>query len=86
MSAGLPVAISKTIGAAEVLKDKDTAMFFEAGSPQSQAEALRSLFEDNVLYKRLSMNGNIFVREKMSWRRYADDILKFFVEALKTIK
>lgn len=78
IGSGLPVAISETIGAAEVLKDRETGMIFKALNPDSQAAAIEELITDEVLYQKLSLLGRDFVNKNLSWRRYAEDMLGYF--------
>lgn len=81
LATGLPIAISRTIGASEVLKDGDTALFIEPGSPASIARAVRRLVDDAVLYERLSKDGAAFVRGTLSWEKYARAMLAVFEKA-----
>jgi glycosyltransferase involved in cell wall biosynthesis len=83
LATGLPVAVSTTIGASEILEDGKTAMKFEPGDPESQTNAVARLFKDKETYERLSRDGNAFVRGRLSWKRYADDMLSFFEAAIK---
>jgi len=83
MSTGLPVVLSRSVGAAEVLRDGEEVLMADPGSPKQIAEAVRKLIKDKELYKKLSRHGAEFVREHISWERYADQMLKLF-ESAKT--
>ena len=80
MASGLPVLISKTIGAAEVLRDRETALFMEACDSGDVARAIAEVIDHPSLYKKLSQEGNKFVRKEISWKRYADRMLAIFKE------
>lgn len=83
LATGLPVAISRTIGGAEILEEGRTAMMFNPVDPQSQADVLKRLLSDGVLYKKISREGNDFVRARISWSRFAEDMLSLFVKAVR---
>jgi len=81
LATGLPAVVSTTIGASEILEEGKTAIKFEPGNPESQAMAIEGLFESREVYERLSRDGNAFVRGRLSWKRYADDMLALFERA-----
>jgi len=78
ITTGLPSIISRTIGAAEVLRDGDTSIFIEPGNPDSIVSAVTRVVNDGVLYERLGRNGSEFVRENLSWKKYAENMLDIF--------
>lgn len=75
MSAGLPVVLSKGAGAHEVVKDGVEAILAEPKNPRSLVEGIKILADDPVLYKDVCRNGGKFVREKITWRSYAEGVL-----------
>lgn len=81
LATGLPIVISRTIGAAEVLTDGETALLIEPGNPPAIARAIRRLVDDAVLYERLSKDGAAFVRDTLSWEKYARTMLAVFERA-----
>jgi len=83
MSTGLPVILSKSVGAAEILKDGEEVIMIDPGSPEQIAGATRKLLGDEALYEKLSKHGAEFVRKRISWSRYADEMLKLFEAASK---
>ncbi|MDP3661264.1 MAG: glycosyltransferase family 4 protein [bacterium] len=83
LATGLPAVISQTIGAAEVLKDGETALFIEPGNPASIARAVRKLAYDGALYERLNKDGAAFVRANLSWKKYAADMQTVFEKTLQ---
>lgn len=78
LAAGLPTVVSRTIGAAEVLHDGETAIFIEPGKPKTIADAVKRLIDGPELYKKLSEEGAEFVRKNLSWKKYAENMLDIF--------
>ncbi len=81
LASGLPVVVSKTIGGAEILEGGKTAMLFNPFDPPSQATAIKKLISNPTLYERISREGNNFVRTRISWKRFAEDIMALVVKA-----
>ncbi|MDO8517970.1 MAG: glycosyltransferase family 4 protein [bacterium] len=80
MSMGLPVIVSETTGASEVLEDRNTAMIVPPYSPEKIADAAVALV-DSALYQRISKDARTFVEQEISWERYAQELLYMFEEA-----
>lgn len=80
MSSGMPVIVSRTAGASEVLEDGKTALLVPPKSPSGIAAAVESLVQNHVLFSHLSKNGRTFVETRMSWGRFTDDMEKFFAD------
>lgn len=78
MATGLPVIVSKSAGASEVLKDNETALLVEPKHPYQIAQAVKKLVDNPVLYGNLSRQGRKFVEENISWGRYADQMIQIF--------
>ena len=83
MSSGVPVVVSQTAGAAEVLADRDTALIVPPKSPSAIAAAVAVLVQDPALFAHMSEGGRAFVESRMSWSRFTDDMEKFFLMASK---
>ena len=82
LASGLPVALSETIGAAEVLENGKTAMFFLPGNPESQAKAIEVLMTDSDKYQAISVSGSDFVRGTLSREKYGEAMLEIFKQAV----
>lgn len=82
MASGLPVILSRAAGAGEMLEDRKTMLVAETGDPEDIARAIEELVKNSELYNRLSVEGNRFVRENLSWPRYAENMLKLFKSVL----
>lgn len=83
MACGLPVIVSKTSGAAEVLNNRDNALLVNPKQPKEIAEAIKMLIDNPELYLKVSKKGREFVKNNISWSRYTEEMLKVFTQALK---
>jgi len=72
LSCGMPIIVSRSAGAHEVVRDHETGMVVDPKDPKGIARAVRELLEDPILYRKLSSEGAAFVRSNFSWQRYAD--------------
>jgi len=78
MASGLVAVVSRSVGAAQVLKDGETALLVEPLQPTDIAQALERLWNDPRFMHQLSRNGRAFVEEYISWKRYTTDMLMAF--------
>lgn len=82
MSCGMPVIVSKTAGASEVLTDGINAILVNPKAPGEIANAIEDLITKPNLYKSLSQKGRKFVEDNISWERSAKNMEKIFESAL----
>lgn len=75
MASGMPVIVSKTAGASEVLTDGTNALLVNPKAPRGIADGIRRLIDTPDLYGQLSKNGRIFVENNISWQRYTQGML-----------
>lgn len=78
MASGLPVIVSETSGASEVLTDGQNAMVVPPRSPEKIADAVEKLIIDSHLYYALSVDGRKFVEENISWEKHAESMERLF--------
>ncbi len=78
MASGLPVIVSKTAGAAEVLTDGLNALLVVPKSPEEIAAAIARLIDSPELYEHMSVEGRAFVEKNISWKQSAQAMLKVF--------
>jgi glycosyltransferase involved in cell wall biosynthesis len=83
MAMGLPVIVSETAGASEVLTDHENSIIVKPKDPKGIASAVQELIQKPELYKKLSREGRKFVEKNISWPRYTEDMLKIFQSKLK---
>ncbi len=84
MGCGIPVIVNSGCGAAEVLRDRETALIVPPRSPSEIAKAIRRLVEDADLYSRLSRKGRDLVEKEISWEIYGDKMLEQFHEVARS--
>lgn len=75
MASGMPVIVSKTAGASEVLTDGENGMLVNPKTPREIADSVKRLADTPDLYERLSRNGRMFVENNISWKRYTEEML-----------
>ena len=78
MLAGCAVIVSRGAGAHEVLENNKTALLVDPNSPLQIAKAIKKLLLDPQSLKRISLGGQEFARENISWDKYAKDMLSIF--------
>jgi glycosyltransferase involved in cell wall biosynthesis len=80
MASGVPVAASRTSSIPEVCRD--AAAYFDPESPESMAEKVISLLEDQGLRNRLAARGRERARS-FSWENAARDTLAFYESVVR---
>ncbi|MDO8510143.1 MAG: glycosyltransferase family 4 protein, partial [bacterium] len=83
MATGQLVILSRTTGASEVLTDRENVLIAEPLSPTSIRDSVKELFTDVSLCQKLSEQGARFVREKITWDKYAEAMLELFKQPRK---
>lgn len=78
MATGLPVIVSKSAGASEVLTHRENALIALPKSPATIAQGVEELIGSRSLYSHLSRNGRKFVEANISWGRLAGEMEKIF--------
>ena len=78
MAAGLPVILCHTTTSTEVLEDGKTALFVDPISPEQIAEKVKHLIDNPADYFRIASAGQKFVKENMSWEKFAEETLRAF--------
>lgn len=71
MASGLPVIVSKSSGASEILAQEENALLVNPKMPGEIADAAAKLSNSPDLYMKLSRNGRRFVEVNISWGRLA---------------
>ena len=81
MASGLPVVVSKSAGASEVLTDGENALLAEPKDPGDLAKQIKKLADSPGLYSKLSVEGRRFAAENISWGSLAKNYEKIFEHA-----
>lgn len=82
MASGVPVVVSRGSGAHEVLSDGENALLVNPKSPEEIAEKISFLVKNPDTYSRIARAGREFVERRISWKRYADDMMRVFREVV----
>ena len=78
MLMGCATVVTDGCGAHEVLTDGDNALIAKAQNPESLAEKIAYLVQNPEARERIRDRGEEFVRENISWDRYARDMADIF--------
>ncbi len=77
MAAGLPVIVSRATSAADFLHDGENALLVNPLHPEEIAEKVKKLSEDREFSRRLAESGQNYVKDNLSWKKYAQEIINF---------
>lgn len=78
MLAGSVCIVSRGAGAHEVLTHGENAMLVNPNSPEEIANTIAFLLDHPEEMRRIAKNGTQFVRENLSWAKYANQMVKIF--------
>ncbi len=78
MATGLPIIGTPVGGIPDFLIDRETGLFCQAGNPESIAQKIKEILEDNSLREELIKNGIELVREKYNWDNIASKMENVF--------
>jgi len=78
MASGMPVIVSRTAGASEVLTHGENALIVDPKSPEQIAQAIERLGGDSLFYVKMANAGRKFVETQMSWERSAQAAIAVF--------
>ena len=81
MASGIPVIVSRTSGASEVLVDRKNAILVNPKSPEEIKSAILELISNPDFYSKISSEGRKFVEENISWKKYAQEMFEVFRSA-----
>lgn len=82
MLCGLPIIGTPVGGIVDFLKDGETGLFCQTKNPQSIAEKINLLLQDENLYNKLVQNGQKIVREKYDWKNITEDFKNLYKKVI----
>ncbi len=82
MAAGKPVVVSKEVGTSEIIQDYVNGIVIDKATPERIAEQVEILINDPRLRKKLGENAYEYVKNNLSWERYAQKVESVFQEAV----
>jgi len=83
MASGIPVIVSNTTGASEVLTHMKNALIFNSKNYEELARMIELLIKNKNIYNRIRLNGRKFVEEKISWEKYGSKMEEIFLDLCK---
>lgn len=82
MACGRPAIVSTVCGAQELLRDRETGLLVPGRDPAALAKAVLELARHRPLWARIAHNAREFVRQQLSWDKYARDMTEVFHETI----
>jgi glycosyltransferase involved in cell wall biosynthesis len=82
MAAGKPVIVSRQVGTSEIIQDKVNGLIIDEATPEEIAKHVEVLLNDPRLCKRLGENAFRYVKNNLSWERYAEKVETVFRRTL----
>ncbi|MBU6500547.1 MAG: glycosyltransferase family 4 protein [Patescibacteria group bacterium] len=76
MTAGLPAIICDASSDIEVLINRENALFVPPHRPDKIADCVEDLISSPDLYAKVASGGQKFVRDNLTWEKYAANFLK----------
>jgi glycosyltransferase involved in cell wall biosynthesis len=83
MVAGCPVIVADTGGLKEIVVHEETGLCFKPGNPESLAQAMIRVLEDEELAKRLTGDALNLVGDKYNWTRISRHTIEIYRRAIK---
>ena len=86
MAASKPVIVSKQVGTSEIIQEGVNGIVIDRAKPEEIAEQVELLMNDPKLRKKLGENAYQYVRDNLSWERYAEKVESVFQETISRSK
>jgi glycosyltransferase involved in cell wall biosynthesis len=82
MAAAKPVIVSKQVGTSEIIQDYVNGIVIDRAKPDNIAKQVEMLINDPKLRKKLGENAYEYVKNNLSWERYAKNVESVFQETI----
>ena len=79
----VPVIGTNVGGIPELIKNNETGILIPSENPSKLAQAVNELLSDKEKSKKLSANGNTFVKNNMTWNIVLPKYIQFYEDLLK---
>lgn len=86
MAAGKPVIISKLAGASEVVQTGVNGIVVDYAKPEEIARQVEILMDDPKMRKTIGANAYEYVKNTLSWEKYAKNIERVFQDTIARSK
>lgn len=86
MAAAKPVIVSAQVGTAEIIEDYVNGLKVDRATPDKIAEKVELLINDHQLRRKLGENASRYVKENLSWEKYAEKVEQVFQQTIARTK
>jgi glycosyltransferase involved in cell wall biosynthesis len=86
MAASKPVIVSKQVGTSEIIQHGVNGIVIDRAEPEEIAQQVEELMDSPKLRKKIGANAYEYVREHLSWERYAKNVESVFQDVLSRSK
>jgi len=86
MAAAKPVVVSNKAGASEIIQSGVNGIIVDHAKPEEMAKQVRLLMNNPKLRKRLGENAYEYVKNNLSWKKYAENMENIFRQTILTFK
>jgi glycosyltransferase involved in cell wall biosynthesis len=86
MAASKPVIVSKQVGTSEIIQEGVNGIVIDRAKPEEIAKQVEALINNPNLRKKLGENAYQYVRDNLSWKRYAEKVENIFQETIERSK
>jgi glycosyltransferase involved in cell wall biosynthesis len=82
MAASKPVIVSRQVGTSEIIQDNINGIIINNTKPEEIARQVEMLINNPKLRANIGENAYKYVRDNLSWERYAEKVETVFKQAL----
>jgi len=82
MAAAKPVVVSKLAGVSEIVQPGVNGILVDYAKPEEIAGQIETLMNDTSLRRRLGENAYQYVKNNLSWEKYAENVERVFQETV----
>jgi glycosyltransferase involved in cell wall biosynthesis len=86
MAAGKPVIISKHVGTSEIIQNHINGIVIDWAKPEEIAKQVEMLINNPKLRRTLGENAYEYVKNNLSWEKYAQNVENVFLETISRSK
>jgi glycosyltransferase involved in cell wall biosynthesis len=86
MAASKPVVVSNKCGASEIIQSNENGLIFDQSKPEEMTQYVETLLNNADLRKKLGEQAFKYVKNHLSWKKYAQTMEKIFEESILAFK
>jgi glycosyltransferase involved in cell wall biosynthesis len=86
MAAAKPVIVPKEVGTSEIIQNYVNGIVVDKASPDEIAEQVDILMNDPNLRKKIGENACQYVKNNLSWEKYAENVENVFQKAIANFR